>query len=236
MAHIKISFINESTVISADKVKTALTALQKQVTKDFAPVWGIDADLTLIAKNQKPPPSSWWLVILDNSDQAGALGYHDLTDKGLPLAKVFAKTSEDNGESWTLTASHELLEMLADPDVNLSVFNQTSKTSGTLFAYEVCDPCEDNRYGYKIGDILVSDFVYPTWFQSFRSSGKNIFDHGNYIKKPLELLPGGYIGTFDVAKGSGWKQSVFSRTSPIYCCHCDIRNVPLDQRRRSERR
>jgi hypothetical protein len=38
-----------------------------------------------------PAPDSWWLVFLDNSDQAGALAYHDLTNEGLPLSKVFVK-------------------------------------------------------------------------------------------------------------------------------------------------
>jgi hypothetical protein len=36
-----------------------------------------------------PAPDGWWLVFLDNSDQAGALAYHDLTNEGLPLSKVF---------------------------------------------------------------------------------------------------------------------------------------------------
>ena len=32
------------------------------------------------------------MVFLDNSDQAGALAYHDLTDEGWPISKVFVKT------------------------------------------------------------------------------------------------------------------------------------------------
>jgi len=50
-------------------------------------------------------------VILDDSDQAGALGYHDLTSDGLPIGKVFAASDLKAGTSWTVTASHELLEM-----------------------------------------------------------------------------------------------------------------------------
>jgi len=38
------------------------------------------------------------MVFLDNADQPGALAYHDLTPDGLPLAKVFVKTTVDNGD------------------------------------------------------------------------------------------------------------------------------------------
>src|SRR5262249_22512484 len=77
--NIKIAVINESTVVSDADVKAAVAALQKQVSRDFAPAWGIDASLTFVPFGGNPSPDAWWLVILDNSDQAGALGYHDLT-------------------------------------------------------------------------------------------------------------------------------------------------------------
>ncbi len=120
MANIQVSVINASTVLTDDQVKVALPALQTQVRRDFAPAWGVDADLSFVPQGSKPVPGSWWLVILDNSDQAGALGYHDLTEEGLPLGKVFAGTDKHYGNEWTVTASHELLEMLGDPDVNLT--------------------------------------------------------------------------------------------------------------------
>jgi len=187
-------------------VTPVVPALQQQVTGDFRPVWGVDAELTLIPQGQQPPAGSWWLVILDNSDQAGALGYHDLTSEGLPMGKVFAASDLKAGTSWTVTASHELLEMLGDPNINLTVFVQNSETAGMLYAYEVCDACEDDSFGYKIDDILLSDFVYPSWFENFRAAGSTRFDQMNKIQKPLQLLTGGYIGVFNATSGSGWQQ------------------------------
>ena len=35
---------------------------------------------------------------------------------------------------------------------------------GVFWAGEVCDPIEDGQYGYKIGDVLVTDFVTANWF------------------------------------------------------------------------
>jgi hypothetical protein len=206
MADIKIAVTNSSTVVSDSEVERTVAALQQQVHNDWASVWGCDADLRFIPGRNASPEGAWWLVVLDNSDQAGALGYHDLTEDGLPLGKVFAGTDLQYGLKWSVTASHELLEMLGDPDINLTAFVQDSDTSGVLYAYEVCDACEADQYGYDIGDVTVSDFVYPAWFESFRQPGSTQFDKQNAISQPFELLPGGYIGVFDVFSGSGWQQ------------------------------
>ncbi|MBI3810738.1 MAG: hypothetical protein HY283_00820 [Nitrospirae bacterium] len=206
MANIKIAVINACTVLTDKQVGTAVPALQTQVHRDFAPAWGIDADLLFVPKGKKPPQGSWWLVILDTSDQAGALGYHDLTKEGLPLGKVFARSDIQYGYQWTVTASHELLEMLGDPDINLTAFVQPNAKTGTLYAYEVCDACEADSFGYKINGTLVSDFVYPAWFESFRKKGGTQFDYGKHIHEPFQLLAGGYIGVFDVKSGTGWHQ------------------------------
>jgi hypothetical protein len=206
LATAQISIINESTVLTDSEVIPVIAALQKQVTNDFRPVWGVDAELRLVPQGAQPPAGSWWLVILDDSDQADALGYHDLTAEGLPIGKIFAASDLKAGMSWTVTASHELLEMLADPNINLTVFIQNADTAGTLYAYEVCDACEDDSFSYQVDDIKVSDFVYPAWFESFRVQGSTQFDRMNQIQDPLHLLAGGYIGTFSVTDGTGWQQ------------------------------
>jgi hypothetical protein len=213
LAPIQISVINASTVLTDTEVNPVVEALQQQVTKDFRPIWGVDAELSFIPSGTPPPTASWWLTILDDSDQAGALGYHDLTPDGLPMGKVFAASDLKYGTSWTVTASHELLEMLADPNINLTVFvqNTTTNSNGVLYAYEVCDACEGDQYGYKIGDTLVSDFVFPTWFEEFRTKGTQ-FDQTRGIQIPLQLLSGGYIGIFEVNSGSGWTQLTSEKT------------------------
>jgi hypothetical protein len=190
----------------------------------------VDADLRYAADG-KPKPGDWWLVILDNSDQADALGYHDVTAEGLPLGKVFAKTTQQYGEKWSVTASHELLEMLADPEINLTVFLEEQK-GGRLYAYEVCDACEADQFGYSIDGVAVSDFVFPSWFESFRKHGP--FDHQNKIQKPLQLLKGGYIGIYDVLSGGGWTQltaeAVNSRARAPIGSRRERRNIPLSKR------
>jgi hypothetical protein len=233
---IQISVINESTVLADADVTPAVAALQKQVTTDFRPAWGTDAELTIVNKGAQPPTGSWWLVLLDDSDQANALGYHDLTSDGLPIGKVFVTSDLKAGTSWTVTASHELLEMLGDPNINLTVFVQNSNTAGTLYAYEVCDACEDDSLGYQIDNILVSDFVYPSWFESFRTEGSAQFDRMSKMQNPLQLLAGGYIGIFNVNSGSGWQQQT-DQKRPTSLLHRgnvgtrrERRGIPYDQR------
>ncbi|MDE1830210.1 MAG: hypothetical protein KGI25_07790 [Thaumarchaeota archaeon] len=208
MANIKISVINQCSVLTDAQVKPVVDAMQVQVHRDFAPEWGIDADLVFVPKGQTPDASHWWLVLLDDSDTAGALGYHELTPTGLPIGKVFAKTDIDYNLSWSVTASHELLEMLSDPDINLTTFVQTSNTSGFLFAYENCDAVEDDSFGYEVNGVKMSDFVLPCYFQ--RSMPAKKWDFCGHLTGPVpQMLSGGYLSQFAVGMpgaAPGWTQ------------------------------
>lgn len=128
----RVAVLNQSTSVADADVEAAVSALQTQVHRDFAPAWGVDADLHFVAAGSKPPVSSWWLVFLDDSDQPGALGYRDLTTDGLPMAKVFIRSALNVKASWTVSASHILLEMLANPRQNLTVLTQSAERKGTL--------------------------------------------------------------------------------------------------------
>src|SRR5713101_5740923 len=112
---------------------------------------------------------------LDTGTQ-GAVAYHDLSATGLPLGRVFAATATQSGMMWSVVLSHTLLEMLVDPRINLTVFISSSNGSGTLYSYEIADPCESEEYAYKIGGVLVSDFVYPAWFEPSAKPGTTQFD------------------------------------------------------------
>ena len=192
-----------------------MNALQIQVSRDYAHIWGTDATLVQIPKGDSAPAGSWQMVLLDSSDQAGALGYHDLTADGMPIAKPFIKTDIENGAIWSVTVSHELLEMLTDPWIFATVFFQTTNTAGKIYPLEVCDAPEADVYAYDINGVKVSDFVYPAWFGIPGTKSK--LCHSGRITKPFQLLPGGYISEFDISKGTGWKQvTAEHETSPTH--------------------
>jgi hypothetical protein len=205
---IQVAVINQSTVVPNADVQNLAYALNVQQWRDLYPTWGIKSNVVFYP-NKVAPASSWQLVILDDSDQAGALGYHQLTANGHPLGKVFARTSQQAGLNWTITASHELLEMMGDPYVNLSA--QVSNTQ--FYAYELCDACEDDSFGYQItlanGKIVsVSDFVNPMYFNPTGSPGPAGFtyDFQGHITAPLTLLVNGYTDVLNLTGGETWTQ------------------------------
>lgn len=193
---IEIAITNESTALPDARVQAIAAALQTQVSRDFAPLWGIDARVAYYPKGAQPA-SAWWLACFDTSDQAGALGYHDVTPTGLPLGKAFVGSDLQYGYEPSVTVSHELLEMLGDPEIDQCV----QVGPATFFAYEVCDACEADQFGYKINGVLVSDFVTPQWF---RPNGRGKLDFTGHVKRPLQLLRGGYIGLW--TPHGGWTQ------------------------------
>lgn len=204
---IKIAVLNESTVVTDAQVQAAVDALQIQVKRDFAPVWDRTAQLNF-HPSKVPPSDAWQLVVLDDSDQADALGYHELTAAGLPLGKCFAASDIQAGTSWTVTLSHELLEMIVDPFCNEVAESDNADGSITFYAHEVGDAVEADILGYTIDGVLVSDFVLPSWFVPGEGS---TVDFMRRISKPFQIAPGGYIGVLNTSRDSTWTQITANR-------------------------
>jgi hypothetical protein len=115
----------------------------------------------------------------------------------LPLSKVFVQTTIDDGLV-SVAASHELVEMLVDPAINLMT---TGPNPNVLYAYESADPVED--LSFKVRGVPMSDFVYPSYFEAFHKPKSVRFDHLNRVKKPFDILSGGYQIIFQNGR---WKQ------------------------------
>jgi hypothetical protein len=195
---IEIAIKNLSTVVSDAELAHALPAFQTQVSRDFFSTWFIDAKLHLVPKTQALLATQWQLVVFDDADGAGYLGYHDVSARGTPLGKVFAKTTIEDGGLWSVTFSHELLEMLLDPWINLTVADPSTKRS---YSYEACDAVEADDLGYKIGDVHVSDFVKPSYFETDVTGVTKGRSFCNHVKHAFELAPGGYASFVDWATG-----------------------------------
>jgi hypothetical protein len=195
----KITVINESTVVGDAAVQGYLQAFQQQWNNDLQPVWGVDTSSFVFApKGQQPEAGSWWLVFLDDSDQAGALAYHDLTNDGMPISKVFVKTLQADNATVSVGATHELCEMAVDPWLNSAY----QDPQGQFWAGEVCDPVESDQYGYEINGVLVTDFVTPAWFAYKNAQGP--IDLKGHANAQFQVLTGGYVQVFDPQKG--WQQ------------------------------
>src|SRR5438552_13701576 len=121
----KVALVNKSDAVSDAAIIGAAASLDLQVKQDFFPFWNIKVDVVPIKRSGIAPHGSWPINILDDSDVQGALGYHEYTSRG-PKSKVFARTSLYAGVPWSSVASHELLEMLADPQGVLAALDYTT--------------------------------------------------------------------------------------------------------------
>jgi hypothetical protein len=139
-----------------------------------------------VEKANKPVPGTWTMVFLDEPDAPNALGYHELTKHGLPLSKVFVKPTVRNGDKVSVTACHELAEMMIDPAINL----WAEGPDNSLYAYEMCDAVEEEEF--LVDGIAMSDFVYPAYFEFFGKPRSTQFDYLKKVSRPYQILPLGY--------------------------------------------
>lgn len=201
---IQVAIVNESSVCSDEEVAAITAALQHQVDHDFRATWGIAAELTAVPKGAAPAAGAWVLGVLDDSDQAKALGYHDLTPQLAPVGKVFAASDKQHGAAVSVTTSHELLEMLGDPFLNTSALDPQT---GWLYAYESSDAVEADELGYEIDGVLVSDFVLPQYFDPRHAGRGEPLSFQSHVVEPFSLAKGGYGNYLDLGNlQAGWQQ------------------------------
>jgi len=179
----KIACIDRSRAVLPVDFDKLIRALQTFVDECVVPVWRTPARLV---KSRKELSGAWNLVFLDDADRAKLFGYHKLMKNGLPLAKVFVKPTLRAGEAISVVASHELAEMLVDPSDSLWCLGPKRR----LYAYEVCDPVEHEQF--EVDGLAMSDFLYPAYFQRFRKAKSTQFDYLKKVKRPFQVLPGGY--------------------------------------------
>ena len=165
-----IAVINFSTQLNDQDIQRAIRSVNRQVVEDFMPLWGAGrvlklhepvsdpADIDTLAL--EPVYADSVIYLVDEGLLAGALGFHDLNARDLPFGFVFVLDTND----WTVTLSHEVLELIIDPTVNLFVPGPDPRNPANLVlhTYEVCDAVE--RTTYRIDEIDVSNFLTPSYF------------------------------------------------------------------------
>jgi len=181
---VTIACINKATVELGVPFAKLTATLQKCYDKYFLPVWGYPIKLY---NTKRAKPSDWLFIYFDDADEAGAEGYHDLTKHGQPVSKVFVRTTLADNELVSVTASHELFEMVIDPIANL----WAEAADGTEYAYEMCDPVEEDTF--LVDGIEMSNFLHPSWFETFKHPPGTKFDHLGLLKKPFSMTKGGYV-------------------------------------------
>ncbi len=210
-----ISVINHTTgQLSDEEVQVVIRAMNRQIAQDFEPYWSLGATLRLEGRSGQQPDvespidmrGDALIYLWDDVNVNNALGFHDRNNRGIPFGFVFTKFSQEMGEQWTVTLSHEALELIADPEVNLLVMgpHPSSPDAAVFHWYEMCDAVQAETY--KIDGVEVSNFVLPLYFTPAAEPGsRNDFlarSHNGQTLKSFGVNPGGYVGFFNPETGS----------------------------------
>src|SRR5262249_15200757 len=210
MLNRNLALVGDTEKITPSQLTKVAAALQKQATRDFGPLWEIEANVSGFAKLEDVPTDYWPVIVRDDINTPGAAGVHE--DKnGQPFALV------QFSDQWSLTASHETLEMLADPFGNRVVAGKTPKNGqGRVnFLVEVCDPCEDQQFDYSVNGVTVSDFYTPHFFDPVAESNVR-YSYTGTLKGPRTILQGGYL-SWGVPQTNEWFQMIwFDTAKPVF--------------------
>ena len=173
-------------------------AVERQLYEHYAPFWeSSGAPVIGYPRLRDIPDGACIVVILDDAEQAGYLGYHDVTNDGRPYSRVFwnpiknsGGTIKDGFNSLSAVISHEVLETIGDPYAS---FWATNPKTNKFHALELCDAVESEAY--EIDGVSVSNFVGPRFFRK----GPGPYDWMSQmlglkssLNGPFDTAPGGY--------------------------------------------
>lgn len=208
-----ISIVNFTQSLKDEDVLKAVRAINRQIAQDFEPYWHMGGTLRLegpgtTANRQAPEELRGDAIIYlwdKAADVPNAIGYHDANNRGLPYGFVFTEIAKAVDEPWSVTLSHEALELIGDPEVNvLAAGPHPAKPNQVVyFWYEMCDAVQAESY--DIDGVAVSDFVLPLYFTVEPEVGsRNDFlsrRHNGKLLSSFGVNPGGYVGFFNPATG-----------------------------------
>jgi hypothetical protein len=205
MLPVNLALVSEVQGHDPSDVSRVAAALQRQATRDFGPIWEVSATVDAFPRLEDVPVGYWPMIVATDIKTPGAAGVHE--DKnGQPFALI------EMSDSWSLTASHEMLEMLADPFGKRVIPGRSPKRNqGRVeFLVEVCDPCEADQFAYTVNSILVSDFYTPHFFDPVQTEAAR-YSFTGALTKPRQVLRGGYLSWHDPVSDHWWQEIFFSQ-------------------------
>jgi hypothetical protein len=207
-----IALVSLTREISTRSVLQAGAAIQKQLTRDFMPIWGFRATLDTFG-DLSSIPSDYHQVILfsepkelvgldvkvgpdraarlvDGFERGRLTGLHLNSFTREPLALIQAT------DSWSVTLSHEVLELIADPYGNrlVAAAHPFDRNQRVKYLLEVCDPCQ--AIWYPVNGVPVSDFYVPRYFDPV-AVDRMRYSFTGEIERPLQILDDGYLTWVD---------------------------------------
>lgn len=199
---VHVALVDATGTIDPAELAEVAGALNEQVQADIAPAWKVAAT---VGAYPQAPTGTWRIELRETVELKGAAGFHS-DDRGQPFAQVALSAG-----NWTVTASHELVEMLVDPFG--SRVHGAAPPPGweggskrVNYVMEPGDPCEEIEY--PVGGVPMSDFVLPSYYRSTPRGPLAAYSHTGAVTEPLQILDGGYVSFLDPTTGEIWQRFV----------------------------
>lgn len=211
-----IYVVNHSTLVSDADAATMTEVVGSQLFFHTARLWGRQPNAVKFTKDEASAPAGSWIIgILDDPDQADALGWHTEDSQGRIFGRVFARPALSHGakvlegaNAVSTTLSHEVLETFGDPNVN----QWADAGNGISYSWELCDAVESDFYELRLQDgkaAAVSNFLLPAWFDPQAPRGSQ-FDYMKRVNAAFQMTQGGYV----VIEQEGQQKQLFGEQFP----------------------
>jgi hypothetical protein len=208
-----VAIVSLTREVSTTSLLQAAAAVQKQITRDFTPFWGLQATVDAF-DDLRSVPSDYHPVVVfaDSAELIGQLEFavgaeytarlvDDFERDRLSGLHLNAFTRQpfalvEASDAWSVTLSHEVLEMIADPFGNrlIGAAHPLDPELRVKYLLEVCDPCQ--AVWYPVNGVPVADFYTPRYFDPVRVD-RSRYSFTGALEHPLQILEGGYLSWID---------------------------------------
>jgi hypothetical protein len=212
-----IALVNLSKLVKSTEAVQIAAAVTAQLQGEYRAIWAKSSTVVAVPDITHIPQGARPMFLLDQADEPGALGDHEESAQGIPMARIFVKEilgapgagvlNGNSGFSVSSVVSHEALEMDGNPYTNL----WATGPDGLDHAREMSDAVESSCYQKAIGrgvSVLVSNFLTPRWFDAHAPAGSQ-YDYLAHLKAPFTIERAGY----EIVKPSGHETARYGMTA-----------------------
>ena len=210
MSMISLALVVETRRIRPTEIKEVAAAVQRQIGRDFAPLWGVEATVDPFLALEDVPSGYWPMIVRDDFPGMDIIGIH-LDRRGQPFALI------RGNPTWSLTVSHEALEMISDPWGSRLMPGGSPRPGQGLveLLVEVCDPPGGVAHAYTVNGYLVSDFITPNYYDPVPAPGVR-YSFTGAITRPRDIVGGGYLAWREPTTQEWWAWDWVNIPRPVF--------------------
>jgi hypothetical protein len=208
-----VAIVSLTSEVSTRSLLQAAAAVQKQITRDFVPYWGLRATVDAFADLSSVPSDYRPVVVFGDADEL--VGQLEFAIGGQEAARLIDEFERDRlsglhlntftrepfalvaaSDVWSVALSHEVLEMIADPFGNrlIAAAHPLDPRQRVKYLIEICDPCQ--AMWYPVNGVPVSDFYTPRYFDPVQVD-RSRYSFTGALELPLQILEGGFLSWID---------------------------------------